>query len=136
MSSTAPSSRLLIHSSVASSQLVNPSSIFFSLVIVFFIPILLFGTFFYFLSLFKFSLCSSTLLQSLVDIFMTITLSSLSGRFFYIEFIEVFSDILFCSFVWIIFIYFLSVLYSLYVCFCVLGKAVTSPGLEGLGSCR
>ena len=101
ISTTLPS-RLLIHFSATSTLLLITSSVFyyFSYCIFQFCLVL----FIFSISLLEFSLSSSILPPSLVSIFITITLNSLSGKLLISILFSSFSQVLSCSFIQKVFV--------------------------------
>ena len=79
-------------------------------------------------------LSSSTLPLSLLSIFIASILSSASGRLLVSIFCSFFSGILFCCFIWEIFLWLLILAASLYL-FCVLDRAAMSVGLDRVAWC-
>ena len=129
----------LIHSAVESLQCIfqfscNPWSCKESDITerLHFFLFFLFSTFLYFLSLDWNSHCSSILLPSLVSIFMTITLNSLSAILFIFVLINSFLRFLSCSFDWNLHSTVSSFCLILCVRFCILVISAMSLSLEGL----
>ena len=134
MISAVLSSSSLIYFSVSSNLLFIPSRVFlnFSYCIL-----QLYWVFFLFSNfMFKFLLCSSTLLPRLLSIFMIVTLSSLSDRLPVSILLSSTFAVLSCSFICNIFLCCLIVPNSLLL-FYVLGRMVIfpSPGEGALCSC-
>ena len=99
----APSTALLDHWPVSLLHLVffwTHLSLFFSLVTLFFISVISVGYFPIYSLLFRLSLCSSSLLPSLVRILTIVTLNYLSGRLLISVLLKYFSALVSCSLVW------------------------------------
>lgn len=147
VSSTALPSSSLIHFPASSILLLNPTSVFFSSVIISFSPVTSVWYFLFSASLLKFSVFSH-FSSSSVGIFMTITLNSLSEKllifmplkFFFKFFVVVcllffggaVFNLAFCFEQIPLFPYFA----WLSVCFYVLGETAFSPSLEVVSLCR
>ena len=106
--------------SVSYNLLLIPSSVIFISMVLLFSSNRLFFTIL--ISLLKGSLSLSTSLQSFISIFMSITLNSLSSIFCFVQFI-------FWGFILFFYWMYSFVFFILTVCFYVLSRSTTSPGL-------